>query len=210
MENVVKYFNTVESSFRRFRTVTLACIMASVLVFVFAMVYAFSFISNHSDNIYLLDNKGVAYSATLMGLESVEREFEVEDHVKMFHQYMFNLIPTRDAIERSVETAMNLCDDSAYQYYSDQQERQFYSRLLSNNIIQYIKIDSVKVNMGAYPYTEKTYGILYRLRESNITSYSFESQGRVVEVGRSKANPHGLMLENFIVNRTEMIGARKR
>jgi hypothetical protein len=48
------------------------------------------------------------------------------------------------------------------------------------------------------------------LVESNITAYQFESSCRLVDVERSQTNPHGLMIERFVVTRNDNLGTRKR
>ena len=70
--------------------------------------------------------------------------------------------------------------------------------------------DSIKVDMLSYPHTVNTYGKVYMLRESNITAYQFESLCRLVDVERSQTNPHGLMIERFVVTRNDNLGTRKR
>mgnify|MGYP002622239919 CR=1 FL=1 len=209
MNGVVEYFNTIESSFRKTKIITICAVTMAAVVSLGAMIYAFTFVSKHTDNIYVLD-KGSAYSATVIGAEDVNRGIEAEDHVRRFHEYLFNLSPSREAIQRNIEMATLMCDQSAYDFYMDQQEKGFYSRLIQTNTSQYITVDSVKVNMSVFPYAERTYGRVFVLRESNITSYRFESTGQLVEIGRSKNNPHGLMLEQFAVTRYDRIETRRR
>jgi conjugative transposon TraK protein len=103
-----------------------------------------------------------------------------------------------------------MSDRSAYDYWMDLSEKGFYQRLISANISQEFVTDSVKVDLLAYPHTVTTYGKLYMLRESNITAYQFESSCRLVDVERSQTNPHGLMIERFVVTRNDNLGTRKR
>ena len=210
MENVVKYFDTVESSFRKLKMVVWGALGMAALVAVVAIVYSMSFVSSHQDNIYVLDKTGAALSATAMDGALVDRRVEAEDHVRQFHNLMFNLFPNREAIEANINAACEMCDKSAYEYYLAQQERQFYTNLISQNISQYINIDSVKVNTGSYPYRETTYGRITVMRESNMTSYRFVSEGQLVTTGRSKVNPHGFMLEQFRVVSQDVIETRRR
>ena len=209
MENVVKYFNTIEGSFRRMKVITISSLAVAAFVALGSLVYSFAFVAKHSDNIYLLDSNGGAVSATVSGA-GVDRQLEAEDHVLRFHELMFNLSPSTDAIKRNIDRALVMSDRSAFDYYNDLQERGYYSRLVSANITQQMSIDSVKVNMSSYPYDVRTYAKLYVIRESNITMYEFESTGRLVEIGRSKNNPHGLMLERFNVVRNDQVETRRR
>ena len=123
---------------------------------------------------------------------------------------MFNLSPSSESIKRNVDRALTMSDRSAYDYWMDLSERGFYQRLVSANISQEIVVDSVRVNMQTYPYEAATFGKLFLLRESNITSYEFESSCRLVEVERSPSNPHGMMIEKFLVTKSDNLGTRKR
>lgn len=209
MDKVVAYFNTIESSLKKSRVITVAVIVMAAVISLGSLVYAMNFVSSHSDNIYVLDGNGQVASATVSGGDR-DRSIEVRDHVKRFHELMFNLYPVRDQIVESIESALAMCDRSAYEYYNDQQEKGYYSRLISANVSQYIVMDSIRVDMRALPYQERYYGKLYILRQSNITAYSFESVGQLMEVGRSKDNPHGLMMERFAVVRNERIDTKQR
>lgn len=209
MEKVVSYFNSIEASLNKSKVITVAVIIMAAVVSLGSLVYATLFVASHNDNIYILDGKGQVASATVASGER-DRSIEVRDHVKRFHELMFNLYPVRDQIIENIESALAMCDRSAYDYYNDQQERGYYSRLISANVSQYIVMDSIKVDMRSLPYQERYFGKLYVLRQSNITAYRFESVGQLMEVGRSKDNPHGLMLERFAVVRNEKLDTKQR
>ena len=208
MDNIIKHFETIESSFRKTRAITIACVAGSAVVAVVSLVFAAVWIGLHSDNVYVLD-KGGAFSATVSA-GGVQRDLEAIDHVTRFHEHMFNLSPSSEAIKRSVAQALVMADRSAYTYFNDLQEQGFYSRMIQANATQQILIDSVKVDMGTYPYPETTYAKVYVVRESNISAYEFVSTGRLVDVGRSKSNPHGFMIEKFQVVRNERTETRRR
>jgi len=208
MENVIKYFNSIESSFMRMKNLSIVCVIASVCFSLAAGWLAFDYASKSSGRVFILD-KGTALMASAADNEA-QRDLEVEDHVARFHDFMFNLSPNKDAIQRNVERALALCDDSGYNYWHDLSERGFYQRIVSANISQQMLVDSVKVEMSGYPYKAHTYGRIYIIRESNVTQYAFESSCRLVDVERSPSNPHGLMMEKFTVTRNEMKGTLPR
>ena len=64
--------------------------------------------------------------------------------------------------------------------------------------------------MASYPYRSEVFGKLYLIRESNITAYRIRTSCQLVDIGRSKDNPHGLMIEQFRVVSNDKIGTRKR
>ena len=208
MENLIKQFNNIETSFRRMKFVTTLCMTAAVVIAVGSVMISGKLMQEGNDKIYVVD-KGSAVMAARTD-EDLYRDLEAKDHVSRFHELMFNISPSSESIKRNLDKALVMSDKSAYDYYMDLSERGFYQRLISANISQEIVVDSIKVNMTGYPYDAKTYGRLFLLRESNITAYSFESSCRLVDVERSQNNPHGLMIEKFTVTKNENLGTRKR
>lgn len=208
MDKIIKYFETVETSFRKMKFITAASIASGIVIALGSVFIAGRMTLSGSDNIYVID-RGSAVMAARSG-EDAYRDLEVKDHIERFHELMFNLSPNSESIKRNLDRALVMSDKSAYDYWSDLSERGFYSRMVSANISQEIVIDSVRVDMSSYPYQARTYAKIYMLRESNITAYDFESSCRLVDVQRSQSNPHGLMIEKFRVIRNENIGTRMR
>ena len=208
MDKLIKYFETVETSFRKMKVITGMSMALGLLAALGSVALAGAFIVSSQDQVYVID-KGSAVMAARTE-EDRHRDMEAADHIGRFHELMFNLSPNSESIKRNLDRALNMSDRSAFDYWSDMSERGFYQRLVSANISQEIVIDSVKVNMLTYPYEAKTYARLFMMRESNITAYQFESECRLVDVERSPGNPHGMMIEKFRVSRNEIIETRMR
>lgn len=208
MENLIKYFNNIETSFRRMKFITVLCISAAAVIAVGSVAASGWFLEKSGETIFVVD-KGSAVMATRDSEDSY-RELEAKDHVTRFHELMFNLSPSSESIQRNLDRALVMSDKSAYDYWMDLSERGFYQRIVSANISQEFVTDSIKVDMLSYPHTVTTFGKIYMLRESNITAYQFESSCRLVDVERSQTNPHGLMIERFVVTRNDNLGTRKR
>ena len=208
MDNLIKYFDNIDSSFRKMKFLTIAALIFTGAVCICSVGVA-AWSSEHArDSIYVIE-KGSAVMARRTQ-QDANRDMEAADHVTRFHELMFNLSPNSESIKRNLDRALTMSDRSAYDYWSDLSERGFYSRIVSANISQEIVIDSVTVDMSSYPYQAKTYAKVFMLRESNITAYDFESSCRLVDVERSQSNPHGLMIEKFRVSRNENLGTRYR
>ena len=208
MDKIIKYFDTIETSFRKLKFITVASIASGVIIALGAVYISGQQMLSNNDNIYVID-RGSAVMAARNGQDAY-RDLEVKDHIERFHELMFNLSPNSESIKRNLDRALVMSDKSAYDYWSDLSERGFYSRIVSANISQEIVIDSVNVDMSSYPYQAKTYAKVFMLRESNITAYDFESSCRLVDVERSPSNPHGLMIEKFRVSKNENMGTRQR
>lgn len=208
MENVIKYFNNIEASFKRMKNLSIVVILCSMVFAGGACYLAYNFASRFTSQVYVLDHGSVLMAKAAAG--DAQRDLEAEDHVTRFHEFLFNLSPNKEAIQRNVDRALTLSDESAYDYWRDLSERGYYHRLVSANISQQMVVDSVKVDMQNYPYTARTFGTIYVLRESNITAFAFESQCQLVDAERTAVNPHGLMIEKFSVTRNENLGTKPR
>ena len=208
MEKIIKELVTIKSSAENMRKMTTAALCIAGLVCFCSVAAALHFTASRLSDIYVLDH-GSAFTASV-GEEDSQRELEVQDHVARFHELLLNLSPSSEAIRTNIDRALTMSDRSAYNYWQDLSEQGFYQRLVSANISQQFSVDSLVTDMGVYPYRTRTYGKIYLLRESNITAYDVCTSCSVVDVGRSKGNPHGLMIEQFKIESNEKIGTRKR
>lgn len=204
----MKYFGGIDQELRSRKILVVATLLFSAAVCIGVVVASFMFVRQSRDTVYVVD-KGSTIMASIADGD-VQRDLEVEDHVRRFHELMFNLAPSTESQKRNLEQALHMADRSAYDWWRDQSEAGFYSRLVSANISQEIQIDSVQFSMQAYPYPARLFGKVYLTRESNITAYDFVSECRLSDVPRSRSNPHGLMIEKFTIKRYESLGTRKR
>lgn len=208
MNSIIKEMVTIKSSVRNMRILSIAALSISGIISIGSVALTMYYIRDSSSNIYVLD-KGTVATASLDDSES-QRELEVQDHIARFHELLMNLSPSSEAIKMNIDRALTMSDRSAYNYWQDLSEKGFYNRLVSANISQQFSLDSIKTDMRAYPYHSEVYGKLYLIRESNITAYDIHTECQLVDIGRSKNNPHGLMIEQFRVISNDKIGTRKR
>lgn len=208
MNDIIRFQKSIETSFRRTKFLTGMTIALCSLVAVVSVFASYSFAREQKAQIYVLD-KGQSFLA-LQSDGMATKDLEIMDHVTRFHELFFNMAPNANAIIQNVNRALVLSDKSVYDYYSDLSEQGFYARLVQANITQQMVVDSVRVDISTYPYTARCYAHQYMIRESNITTYEFESTCQLMETSRSKDNPHGLMIEKFVVARNESLGTKKR
>ena len=208
MDNIVRYYSLIDTELRRRRALAVGALVLGGAVALGAVLMCLLFLRESRDTVYVVD-KGSTLMATIADGD-VQRDLEVEDHVRRFHELLFNLAPSTESQKRNLEQALHMADRSAYDWWQDRSESGFYSRLVSANISQEIQIDSVRFSLQTYPYPARLYGKVFLTRESNITAYDFMSECRLSDVPRSRLNPHGLMVERFAVKRYESLGTRKR
>lgn len=208
MEKLVKYYGGIDAELGRRRGMLASVLLFAGLFCAGTVIGALLFVGESRRTVYVVD-KGSTIMATIADGD-VQRDLEVEDHVRRFHELLFNLAPSTESQKRNLEQALHMADRSAYDWWRDQSENGYYARLVSANISQEIQIDSVRYSMQTYPYPATLYGKVYLTRESNITAFDFVSECRLSDVPRSRSNPHGLMVERFTVKRYESLGTRKR
>ena len=208
MNDLIRFRETIEASFRRNRAVTVAVIVCFTLLSAVSVIKSFSFADRIKSQIYVLD-RGQSFLA-LQSDGAATRDLEVIDHVTRFHELFFNMAPNASAIVQNVNRALVLSDRSVYDYYSDLSEQGFYARIVQANITQQMVVDSVQVDISTYPYLAHCYGHQYQIRESNMTTYEFESTCQLMDTERSSDNPHGLMIEKFVVTRNDPVGTKRR
>lgn len=141
---------------------------------------------------------------------SQNRPVEAREHVKRFHELFFTLSPDKNAIESNIKRSLFLADKSAFNYYRDLSEKGYYNRIISGNISQTIRIDSVSCNFDVYPYVVATYARQMIIRESSVTERSLVTCCRLLNAVRSDNNPHGFMMESFEITENKDLNTIKR
>lgn len=190
--------NNIQKTFAFSRSLSVVVIVCAVVMTCFISVYSLRMVKQEREKIYVLDH-GRSLILALQQDLSTNRPVEARDHVRMFHTFFFNLPPDNAAIKSNIQRALDLSDKSTYNYYVDLAEAGFYRRLMSTNTIQSIAIDSIVCDMDAYPYMAATYATITLLRDSKVSKRSLVSTCELVNVPRSDANPHGFLLQNYVI-----------
>ena len=121
MENLIKQFNNIETSFKRMKFVTTLCMAAAVVIAVGSVMISGKLMQEGNDKIYVVD-KGSAVMAARTD-EDLYRDLEAKDHVSRFHELMFNISPSSESIKRNLDKALVMSDKSAYDYYGPLRKR---------------------------------------------------------------------------------------
>lgn len=209
VDNLVKATNSITASFKSLRFVTIACLVGAFVTALLCVFLSTSAISDLSNQIYVLDDKGQVLSAGRQDVQTSRRD-EIIDQATRFHELFFNVSPNRDIVKLNLERALEISDKSVYNYYTDLNEKGFYRRLQQTNSSQQIIVDSVKVDMRQSPFTVVTYASQFITRESNITRFSLITRCSMIDVNRNPKNLHGLQIEKFEVLENNQIEQRRR
>lgn len=204
-----KSFKNIETGFRQIRFFGIAYLFVCASLVGFSLWKAYSFAEAQRQKIYVLD-EGKSLMLALSQDLSQNRPAEAREHVRRFHELFFTLSPEKSAIEHNVKRALLLADKSVYNYYSDFAEKGYYNRIISGNINQVLKVDSVVCDFNGYPYRAVTYATQKIIRQSNVTERSLVTTCRLLNSSRSDDNPNGFTIEGFTIIENKDLQTIKR
>ena len=196
-----KKMKNIDTAFRHVRGFTMLVITGCVLICCFALYKSFSLVSQMQGKVYILANGKALEAYSSDRKDNIP--IEARDHVKTFHQLFFTLDPDDKVIKTNLTKALYLADASAKREYDNLKENGYYSGIISGNISQIIKVDSVSIDINQYPYQFRCYATQSIIRTTSIVSRSLVTEGALRNVSRSDNNPHGFLIErwNTIENR---------
>lgn len=204
-----KSLKNIETSFKQIRLFGIVFVCACAGIVGYALWNSYSFAEKQREKIYVLDG-GKSLMLALSQDLAQNRPAEAREHVRRFHELFFTLSPDKNAIEHNIRRALLLADRSAYNYYTDFQEKGYYNRVIAGNINQVLQVDSVVCNFDNYPYQVNTFARQLIIRESNVTERSLITVCRLLNSSRSDDNPNGFTIEGFSILENKDLQTIKR
>lgn len=205
-----KKAKNIDTAFRQTRLVCLAAILVSGFITCFTVYKSFRSGQQRKEQVLVMPTGKVIEAVTTDRKDNIM--VEAKDHIKVFHQYFFTLSPDDKAIKASITKALYLADGSAKRQYDNLMEHNYYSNLISGNVSQSIRVDSVAVDLTNYPFRFTMYGVQEITRPTSIVERMLKTEGSLRNVPRSDNNPHGFLIENWriVENRDIQIKNRER
>ncbi len=198
----------IDTAFRHVRGFTMLVITGCILISCFSLYKSFTLVSQMQNKVYILAN-GKALEAYASDRKD-NIPVEARDHVKTFHQFFFTLDPDDKVIKSNVTKALYLADDSAKRIYDDLKENGYYSGIISGNVSQTIKMDSITIDINSYPYGFRCYATQNIIRTTSIAHRSLITEGNLRNVSRSDNNPHGFLIERWNTIENRDLGTENR
>lgn len=187
----------LDSAFRLVRGFALLLVCGSLLLGGFSLYQSRRLAQGLQDRVYVLAGGQAleAFAADQGDLLPVE----TRHHVKAFHELFFSLDPDEQVIERHVARALYLADASAKREYDNLQEQGYYTGLIAGNISQRVEVDSVTIDLKASPYFFRCYATQRLVRATSTVWRRLVTEGYLRRVARSDHNPHGLLIERWVI-----------
>jgi conjugative transposon TraK protein len=185
----------IDTAFRQIRSFSLLIIISCLLISLYSIQTGSRMARESRQKIYILSNGKVleAYGADRKDNIPVE----ARDHIRTFHHYFFTLDPDEKVIQSNITSALYLADASAKREYDNLKESGYYTKLISGNISQQIEIDTVQVDVSAYPFHFRCVSEEKLIRTTSIVTRSLVTEGYLRNVTRSDNNPHGFLIERW-------------
>lgn len=198
----------IDSAFKQLRLFSILFLLGCLVVTALVMYKSFQLVTAAQGKVFILANGKVleAYAADRKDNVLVE----ARDHVKMFHHYFFTMDPDDKVIKENITRALYLSDHSAKQQYDNLKENGYYSNLISGNINQEIRTDSITINTASYPYYFRYRGEQRIIRPSTIVTRSMITEGYLRNVSRSDNNSHGFLIERWKILDNKDINVQNR
>lgn len=187
-----RQLKNIDTAFRQVRLFCLAVVACCLVVCCFTLYKSFSLVEAMQSRVYVLAG-GKALEALAAGRKD-NMAVEARDHVKTFHQLFFTLDPDEKSIRGNIAHALYLADGSARQAYDNLSENGYYAGLIAGNINQTIQVDSVTVDLSAYPFHFRCYATQDIIRTTSTVTRSLVTTGELRNVSRTDNNPHGFLI----------------
>ncbi|MCJ8208114.1 conjugative transposon protein TraK [Mucilaginibacter sp. RS28] len=185
----------IDTAFKHIKWFSIVLIIACAFISCYAIYKSYQSENDYRQHIYILANGKALEAFSADRNENIP--VEARDHIATFHRDFFSLDPDDKVIEANLTKALYLADNSAAKVYSDLKEQGYYTNLISGNISQQLTVDSIAVDVSAYPYRFRFYGKEKMIRSTSIVTRSLVTEGQLRNVSRSDNNPHGFLIEKW-------------
>jgi conjugative transposon TraK protein len=192
-----KKAKAIDSAFQLVRAFCLVVMVLSVLLAGFALHMSFRMMSKAESRIFILANGKILEA--FAGERNDNIEVEARDHIKTFHKDFFSLDPDEKVITTNISKALYLADRSAKKQYDNLKESGYYTNLITANISQQIEVDSITINTKEYPYYFHCVAHEKLIRMTSIVTRNLITEGWLRNVARSDNNPHGFLIEKWMI-----------
>ncbi|MNK11808.1 hypothetical protein D3C87_298570 [compost metagenome] len=190
-----KQAKNIDTAFKHVRGFTLIVIIGCILLSCYALYKSYRLVSEMQAKVYVLANGKAIEAFASDRKENIP--VEAKDHIRTFHRLFFTLDPDEKVITSNITKALYLADRAAKREYDNLSESGFYSNIISANISQQIAVDSIQLDLSAYPYAFRCFATQRIIRTTSIVSRSLVTEGYLRNVSRSDNNPHGFLIERW-------------
>lgn len=182
----------IDTAFKQVKKVAIIAILSSFIISCLSILKSFSMVANLENRIYVLVGEKVIEAFASDRKQNLP--VEIRDHVKVLHELFFTLDPDNAFIQERIGKAMYLGDASIKRVYDNLSEQGYYANIISGNISQVIKVDSINIDLKNTPYRFKCFATQKLTRTTSTVTRNLITTGSIRDVSRSDNNPHGFLV----------------
>ncbi len=195
---MLKSLVNIESAFSHVRWFLILLGVSQLLVVLCAVLFGLRFKMHQGEKVYALQGEESVMCA-LNQNTTENRPVEAKATIAAFHHCFFELYPDIDVINRRMERALSMADNSVYEMYENMTLNGFYRQVVEAGIVCLYRCDSVVTDFSRYPYGAVMYGKTAILRRSSTTIRELVTSCELKNCPRTEATPHGFLIENLRV-----------
>ena len=184
---------SVEQKIKLALIVSIGSLVISAIIVISGTALSLRAVTSQRNSVYVLDN-GIPFIVQRVNTD-INREVEYKGHINLYHKLFFTIPPDDAFIQKNIQYAMYLIDESGILEYNNLRERGFYNSLLGSSATATITTDSIEIDLDAREFIY--YGSQRIERETSILRRSLVTQGKIVDVIRSENNPHGALITEW-------------
>ena len=191
----------IEKRIKINKTMAIATVIFAMVILIVGFSYSYKIVQDSRKSIYILDN-GVPVLVKQTD-ELLNRPVECKAQVELFHRLFFTLAPDDEYINKNIDKALYLMDDSAKKERSNLTEKGWYNQIISSNATVSIQTDSINIDLNSKRFMY--YGTQMINRKTSLIIRKLITQGTFKDIPRTPNNAHGVLLENWnILDNTEL------
>ena len=191
----------IEKRIKINKTMAIATVIFAIVIVIVGFSYSYKIVQDSRKSIYILDN-GVPVLVKQTD-ELLNRPVEYKAQVELFHRLFFTLAPDDEYINKNIDKALYLMDDSAKKERSNLTEKGWYNQIISSNATVSIQTDSINIDLSSKRFMY--YGTQMINRKTSLIIRKLITQGTFKDIPRTPNNAHGVLLENWnILDNTEL------
>ena len=191
----------IEKRIKINKTMAIATVIFAIVIVIVGFSYSYKIVQDSRKSIYILDN-GVPVLVKQTD-ELLNRPVEYKAQVELFHRLFFTLSPDDEYINKNIDKALYLMDDSAKKERSNLTEKGWYNQIISSNATVSIQTDSINIDLNSKRFMY--YGTQMINRKTSLIIRKLITQGTFKDIPRTPNNAHGVLLENWnILDNTEL------
>ena len=191
----------IEKRIKINKTMAIATVIFALVIVIVGFSYSYKIVQDSRKSIYILDN-GVPVLVKQTD-ELLNRPVEYKAQVELFHRLFFTLAPDDEYINKNIDKALYLMDDSAKKERSNLTEKGWYNQIISSNATVSIQTDSINIDLNSKRFMY--YGTQMINRKTSLIIRKLITQGTFRDIPRTPNNAHGVLLENWnILDNTEL------